>query len=218
MSSKIESAVKYFPPSGAFFKIPEVNYLGKPHTFRLFENLTKSMNAQQLSDFYNSEKQKGNPYPANSLIIYSLMSSAVKSGNSSLLNFLKDSVRKKYPNALSKIVYFPNGNGKAVHNFGTPDEFCLYGKHLNGDEGYIKNLSNIEDILRITLGIKDVKKLNEISQGIDQTQMYLLRINSKSSEKQERLVRFNAYSDRFYLSCYRDLPDEFPAFQVLQVD
>jgi hypothetical protein len=115
------------------------------------------------------------------------------------------------------MVYFLNKNGKAVHNFGTLDEFCLYGKNLVGKIDFIQNLNNVEDILKISIG-RNILKLNEISQAINQTKMYLWRVNEKPNMVDKRVVGFNAGSGSLTLGCTRSLSHGCPAFRVLQVD
>jgi hypothetical protein len=116
------------------------------------------------------------------------------------------------------MVYFLNENGKAIHNFGTPDEFWLYGKNLIGKEDFIQNLNNIEDILRISIGKNNIFKLNEISQAINQTQMRLWRVNEKPNIVDKKLVGFSADSYSLSLGYLRYLSHGSPAFRVLQVD
>jgi hypothetical protein len=204
--------------SGRHWTVEKSFYRGKYHTFDILEELTKPLNAQGLSDNYNENKPKEKHYPANSLIMGSIMDSAVISKNSSLINFLGDTIRKKFPNTLSEMVYFLNENGKAVHNFGTPDEFWLYGKNLVGQDDFIQNLNNIEDILRILIGRNNIFKLNEISQAMNKTQMWLRRVNEKPNMVDKKLVGFNAYSNELALYCDRNLSRSYPAFRVLQVD
>ena len=157
---KITPIVKEY---GRHWIVKESFYRGEYHTFDILEELTEPLNVQGLSDNYNENKPKGKHYPANSLIMGSIMDSAVISKNSSLINFLGDTIREKFPNTLSKIVYFLNENGKAIHNFGTLDEFCLYGKSLAGGYGFIENLKDKGDILKISLVKNNILKLNEIS-------------------------------------------------------
>jgi len=213
---KITPIVKEY---GRHWIVKESFYRGEYHTFDILEELTEPLNVQGLSDNYNENKPKGKHYPANSLIMGSIMDSAVISKNSSLINFLGDTIREKFPNTLSKIVYFLNENGKAIHNFGTLDEFCLYGKNLVGQDGFIQNLNNVEDILRISLGRNNIFKLNEISQAINKTNMYLCRLNGKPNGVDKRVVGFSADLDGFCLTCNtKSLSSRYPAFRVLQVD
>jgi len=194
-----------------------VFYRGNYSTFQIYENLTDRMNAQQMSDEYNKQKPLGNPYPANSLIIFSIADVAQKSKNKTLINFLHDSFRYNFPHAFSEIVYYPSGHGRVIHNFGTQDEFYLNGKNLIGHDDWIENLENY-DILRLVSGTKNIEDLNKRSQSINQTPTYLMRINSKPNENIERVVRFVADAFRFNLGCVRILNIGYPAFRVLQID
>jgi len=194
-----------------------VFYRGNYSTFQIYENLTDRMNAQQMSDEYNKQKPLGNPYPANSLIIFSIADVAQKSKNKTLINFLHDSFRYKFPHAFSEIVYYPSGHGRVIHNFGTQDEFYLNGKNLIGHDDWIENLENY-DILRLVSGTKNIEDLNKRSQSINQTPTYLMRINSKPNENIERVVGFVAGAVRFDLLCCKGLNFGYPSFRVLQID
>jgi len=192
-----------------------VFYRGNYSTFQIYENLTDRMNAQQMSDEYNKQKPLGNPYPANSLIIFSIADVAQKSKNKTLINFLHDSFRYKFPHAFSEIVYYPSGHGRVIHNFGTQDEFYLNGKNLIGHDDWIENLENY-DILRLVSGTKNIEDLNKRSQSINQTPTYLWR-DSKPSQKTKRVVRFGACGGRLVLGADGGLSVESPAFLGLVV-
>ena len=212
-----KSTSKYIPPvvSEGFFKITGVKYRGENCTYELYDNLTNPMSPHKLAEFYETQKQKGNPYPMDSILTFSILESAVNSGDDDLKNSLHKKLRENWINSLSRIIYNPSGIDEIIHNFETSDVYSLKGK-IVGPEDYIENLEDT-NYLKLILGTENVKEINEISNGINKTPFYVWRFNSKPSEKQERMVVFGAFSDWFYLDCGRFPLVEVPAFRVLRI-
>ena len=199
-----------------YFEISGVKYQGGIHTYRLYDKMTDSMNQDELAEFYETEKKKGNPHPMNSILHFSIFDSAVKSENADLLNQIQNGLNK-FPNTLSRVIYNSLGNDEVIHNYGTSDAYSLNG-NIVGEDNWIKNIKDKKSLELLT-GVKDINKLDKISDAINKTPMHLWRINSKSSEKQERVVvRFKSYYDRLSLFASWDLSVRGPAFRVLQVD
>lgn len=173
------------------------------------------MTQDKLAEFYETEKQKGNPVPMNSILHFSLMNSAVKSGDRELMNHIQKGLQK-YPNTLSRAIYNSGGKDEVIHNYGTQDSYILTGD-LTGSDGWIEDIRD-KNIFNLFLGTKNINKLNRVSNGINKTPMYLWRINSKPSEKLERVVRFGANEDELSLGAYGGPFNEYPALRVLQVD
>jgi len=98
--------IRYYPPSEEFWDIPGVSYRGKTITCRLFEKMNSPMNQDKLAEFYEIEKQKGNPYPMDSVLHFAIFSKAYSLRNKSqketeqLRNFFKQGIRN-FPNTLS---------------------------------------------------------------------------------------------------------------------
>lgn len=211
MKKTIEIKTKYIAPSAGYFEIDRGNSV-----YRLMEKMTNPLTQDKLAEFYEAEKKKGNPIPMNSIQHYELFNDAVKSGNSNLLNFLQKGLRK-YPNTLTRVIYNPKGKqDETIHNYGTSDFYSIVGDVV-GNDNWIKEINNL-GALESLLETKDVKRLNEISNAINKTPMYLLRYNSKPSENVERVVRFFAsVGGGLVLSAVRGPSVEDPAFLVEKV-
>jgi hypothetical protein len=207
--------VSHIMPSEEYFEISGVNYKGNIHTYRLYTKMTDLMNQDELAKFYETEKQKGNPYPMDSILHFSIFDSARKSKTEELLNFIHSGLRK-YPVTLSRVIYNPLEKDKIIHNYKTSDAYSLNG-NIVGEDGWIKDIKDKKS-LELLIGIKDINKLNKISQNINQTLMYIWRVNSKPSEKIESAVWFDAGGGRLILYVDRDLSGGLPAFRVLQID
>ncbi len=215
MTKTIKPLVKHVFPCEEYFEISGVNYRGNTHTYRVYSKMTDSMNQDKFAKEYEKGKKEGNPHPMDSILHFSIFDSAVKSGDSDLMNFIQSGLRK-YPNTLSRVIYNHSGKDEIIHNYGTSDAYLLTGDVV-GPDGWIKDI-NYKKSLELLIGIKDTMKLDKISQRINKTHMYLWRINSKPSEKIERVVRFGAGDYRLFLYAGRDSSNVFPAFRVLQVD
>jgi len=206
----MEVKTKYVAPNIGYFEIDN----GKS-VYRLMEKMTNPMNQDKLAEFSEIEKEKGNPVPMNSIQHIELFDDAVKSGNQDLLDFLQKGLQR-YPNTLTRVVYNLAGKeDETIHNYGTSDSYSRIGD-IVGNDDWVKNINNI-NALEFLLKTKDTERLNEISKSINKTPMYLWRLNSKPSGRQERVVRFGANADRINLDAYRLFFDEDPAFLVERV-
>ena len=219
--TKQAPGIRYIQPSESFFEIPGVVYRGKTGTYRLFEKMTDSMTQEQLAEFYEKEKSKGNPHPMDSVLHFAIPSAAYRLRNESpeeaekLRVFLQRGFEQA-PNTLTRAIYNPSGDDEIIHNYGTSDQYFLR-ENIVGSDNWIADISD-KNVLESLLGTKDVVKINEVSQWINRTNSYLWRLNSKSpTKKEERVARFGALSDRLVLDCDRDPLDEYPAFRVLRV-
>ncbi len=214
--------ILYTPPSESFWDVPGVSYRGETGTYRIFEQMTPSMNQDKLAEYSEKEKQKGNPHAIDSVLHFAIFSQAyaLRSQNpetaESLRVFLQSGLRE-YINTLTRVVYNPEEEtDQVIHNYKTPDSYTLEGK-LVGPDGWIKDFPD-KRVLEFLLKIQDAKQINNISRWINDTNTYLWRVNSKPIQQDERVVRFNANSDRLFLDCLRDTLARYPAFWVLRVE
>ena len=211
MKENIEVRAEKVLPSLGHYKI----FRKGKHVYNLMMELANPMNQDKLAEFYEIGKEKGNPVPMNSVQHYELFNDAVKSGNPDLLNFLQKELQK-YPETLTRVIYNPAGEeDETIHNYGTSDSYSIIGD-IVGDDNWIKNIHNV-NALGLLLKTKDIERLNEISNLINKTPMYLWRFNSKKFKRQERVVGFDAYPGRLNLGADRNLFDEGPAFLVERV-
>lgn len=204
------------------FIIPNVFYNGEIKTYRLFERMTPEMSRDSLAEFYEIEKTKGNPVPANAPLIWAIVTRVYElSPNNQELTerlriFLRDSFRG-YSNTLSEIIYNYNGSGEdqIIHNYGTSDEFSTF-QNVVGSNGWVHEILD-KKFLELILDTRDLDRIDAISRWINNTNSYLWRLNSKPKEKTQGVIRFDAYEDRFGLYCNADPLNEAPAFRVLEV-
>jgi len=214
MAKNIEVNSEYVLPSTGYFKITR-HEEGKTHTYKLLDKMTPAMTQDKLAEFYESEKQKGNPLPLNSIQTFELLQDAVISGDSDLMNHLQKDLRRGV-NTLSRAIYNPLGkDDETIHNYGTSDVYTII-RDIVGRDGFIDSIDN-PDALESLLGTKDIKNINKISNAINKTPICFMRVNSKPSQKIERVVRFDASSDWLFLDAFGDLSYEYPAFLVEKI-
>lgn len=219
MSKIIKLKVKHVLPSAGYFEICKYNKKGKSVKYKLLDRLNPLMTQENLAEFYEFEKKKGNPLPLNSIQFMELLEDTADSENNKLKNYVHKSLKENWINTLTRVIYNPIGKkDETIHNYGTSDSYSIIGD-IVGEDNWIKNINN-KNALESLLKINDVEKLNKISNAINQTPMYLWRLNSKTSEKQESVVRFDAYGGvgRLDLSAYGDPSDQDPAFLVERVE
>lgn len=210
MTKDVKVKSKYVASITGYCKIDNGNSV-----YRLIEKMTAPMRQDELAEFYESEKKKGNPLPMSSIQHIELVNDAVKSGNKDLMNYLQKGFRK-WPGTLTRVIYNPIGEeDETIHNYGTSDAYSIIGNVVGRDD-WIKDIDN-PNALESLLKTKDIKILNEISNAINQTSMYFSRLNSKPAKKTEATARFYANDDGFNFSAGWSLSDESPAFLVVQI-
>ena len=227
MTETNESKILYHSPTirswkdEGHFHIPEVTYRGQTGTYRLFEQMTSALNQEQLAEFYEMEKQKGNPVPTDAPLIWAIAESAYNIKNNSpqeaekLRQFLRQGMRK-YPNTLTRVAYIPEGNDKILHNYRTSDEYSIENEVV-GPDGWMTDIPD-KNVLEFLIGTRDVPQINNVSQWINETNAYLWRRNSKPKERVERVARFDGDGNRLGLLCDRNPLVVYPAFLVLKVE
>ena len=113
--------------------------------------------------------------------------------------FIKKEMRAKYLITLTRIKYNPKGKDEVINNFKMNDEYKIQTNFV-GKDGFIKDVQN-KDYLNAILGTDNIPEINEVYQKINQTDAYIWRVNKKPKSIDERVARFNAYSDRVDLDC-----------------
>ncbi len=222
MAKKLKSIYTAPVMIEGFWEIPGVNYKGKNKTYRIFEKMAPEMNHGDLINHSIKEKKKGNPCIGDSILTFTIMSTANKLMEKypkeidGLRKFLQSSLNQ-HPNTLTRVGYNPQGEiDNIIHNYGTPNEYTLK-QNLVGEDGWISDIKD-KKVLKSLLGTDNIKKINEISQWSNNTNTYIWRLNSKPAQKNEGVVRFDANSDGLDLDCGGDPAGRYPAFRVLEVD
>ena len=203
----IEVTSKHVIPSVGYYEISEN---GVP-SYRLLEKMAPSRTQDKLAEFYEKEKKTGTPLPLNSIQTFQLMEDAFKSGNKDLMNFIQKGLQE-WPNTLTRVVYNFKGEDEVIHGYGTSDEMVMNG-NVVGNSGFIEKIDN-PNALELLLGTKDLKRINEVTNAINKTPMFLWNFNSKPKERTERVVWFGAFDVRVLLNAYWDPSGEFSAFLV----
>ena len=216
-----KKGIIYNQPSAGSFDIPKVVYRGETGTYRLFEKMTPTMNQEHLAKLYEAEKQKGNPHPTDSPLIWAIVSAGHSLRNENLLEseMLRKFLRRcfgQYPNTLTRVRYNPSGKDRIIHNYATPDQYSLTGK-IVGPNGRISDLSD-KSFLESLLGTKDASGVNCVSNWINETDSSIWRLNSKPKKIVERVIGFGACSAGLDMGYDGNPLRAHPAFMVLRVD
>ena len=200
----------------ARWEIPGVSYRGNVGKYAILKKMTPPLIQEKLAELYEKEKQAGNPRPTDAPLLWANISQACKIGGDTknLIASLQKGIRG-WSNTLSQAVYSPLRD-RAVHNANTSDEYTIQGR-LVGPDGFIKDIPD-KHILEMILENKNVEEIDNVSQKVNSTLMYLWRVNSKSGEEVSKVVVFYADSDRLYLNFSRYLCNQIPAFRVLQIE
>ena len=214
----------YLPKQEAKFTGLNVRIRGQPATYELMEEMSPEMNFEKLREYSESERGKGNPYPATAPEVFALMERM--SGRTEDISeedftrgidFWKNALRR-WPQTASLNVYHSEGqNSAVVHGFG--DLAYRVEGNLVGPDGWVYDLSPIErEALKLILGTKDTRRINGVARAIINNSAYLWRANSNSDERDERVVGFGASSGRLGFCCNRYPAFRCPAFRVRRVE
>lgn len=167
----VKPRVRHIAPHGGYYQITDVSYRGENHTYNLFENFTKDMCQNELAEFYENEKQKGNPHPMDSVLHFSLMDAAVRAGNSGLIRFIHDAINK-YPITLSRVKY-NSLDEELIHNYGTKEVYS-FKRRFSGIDSNVINIED-KDIVSCFFGTSNVESINRASRLIfDNLPMHLI--------------------------------------------
>ncbi len=213
--------ISYTSPNEGFWTIPDINYRGESRTYRLFEKMIPRITQEQLSEFYEQEKAKGNPRPMDSILHFAIMNASYNLRDQNpketerLRRFLQTDFQE-YKNTLTRVIYSPSGKDKVIHNYRTSDEYSIDGKVV-GPNDWIENMSD-KKVLKSLLGTQDVVQIDKISQWINGTNSFICRFNSKPKTKDERVARFGTDDYALLFDCDRFTILKFSAFRVLRVD
>ncbi len=221
MQNKIISTNKDTTPREGYNTITHVRDRGVLCVYRLYDKMTSLMNSGELTEFYETEKQKGNPHPASSALTWAIFEAAVRTKDEELLRKIQNGL-KRYSNTLTKVVYPPEGSDRVVHNYGTLDEYSLEG-NVVGSSGWVSDLkSEDKRVLELILGTKDIRRINRVSNLINGTDSFLNRLNSKHTVESEKVVGFHTHFSRFSgwfdVDCDAFFLCDGPAFRVLKVE
>ena len=197
-----------------YWRIEGVDYNQKTGIYELSKELIPSATQEELAQLSKLSRENGGFYAGDARLHYAIFKAIKQAGNTEIRDFVREKLRSSYPNTLTRVRYQPSGNDEVIHNYKQKDESSFTGRVIGPDREI-----NEEDkeCLEILLGAKDIKEIKEVSGFINGTRTYIWRVNSIPKNLDERVVRFDAYSDWLSLYCYRDPSDQFPAFGVREV-
>lgn len=116
---------------------------------------------------------------------------------------IQTAFRNSYPLTLTRIKYQPSGKKETiVHNYGLQDLVELQ-EDFVGADGEIKAINCQKELSALT-GEDNVQRIYEVYNWINETNVYLFRLNSKPKKIDERVAGFGAGSGGAYLGCGRD--------------
>ena len=214
----------YLPKQEAKFTGLNVRIRGQPATYELMEEMSPEMNFEKLREYSESERGKGNPYPATAPEVFALMERmSVRTEDISEedlvrgIDFWKNALRR-WPQTASLNVYHSEGqNSAVVHGFG--DLAYRVEGTLIGPDGWVGDLSSGErEALKLSFGTKDSKRINRVVNALTHKDAFLWRLNSAPDETFKRVVGFYARSDWLVFDCCGVPAGRFPAFRVRKVE
>src|SRR3989338_268869 len=113
---------------------------------------------------------------------------------------------------LSKITNNPVGFADdVIHNYKQPDQYIVQAK-IVGKDRRITSMLN-DPAYKAVTGLDGIE-LEQLAQWINQTPIYISRINKKPEESIESAIVFGAKSDGFYIFCGRMIEGYGPAFGI----
>ena len=120
------------------------------------------------------------------------------------IKFLKGAIRG-YLITLSRTRYTPKGQlDQAIHDFGMPTQYSIEA-NLVGPDRWTEQADS--EAVRAVLGNGNIGEVNDVYQGINDTNMYIVRWNSKPLNVEDRVVWLDAGSDGASLDCGRHPED-----------
>ncbi|MCD4760111.1 hypothetical protein K8R33_04455, partial [archaeon] len=118
---------------------------------------------------------------------------------------LADLVNGKWLMTLSRVKYKPNGDDLVVHNHGLGDSYEVQIPFV-GPDGWIKESgTNSQQALQALLSTQQSPgEINDVYKWFREKDGHIWRVNSTPGSTNERVARFNAYSDRSNFDCDRN--------------
>jgi len=192
-------------PNEEFWTIENVSYNGKIQNYALSKKLlpsaTQDIHAQNRINNSNNGFYCGD-MPLNYAIFKAVYNSSESKEKQEIRQFIKKNMRERYLTTLTRIQYQSSGLDKIIHNYGIPNEqFEKSALIVGSDRELIQDDSSALEALVLT---KDVKEVKEVLNWINETPVYIWRLNNKPKQIDERIAWFYAISDGAGLGCSRN--------------
>jgi hypothetical protein len=213
-----EKGIIHTARSAESWDVSGVSCIGETGTYRVVGEMVPAMTSDKQMEKYGIQIPSSQLIWAIATRDYDLREEYPEHAES-LRKFLQVGFRA-YPNTSTRSVYNPEDEiDEVIHNYKTQDQYSLR-ENIVGPDNWITNIPD-KKVLESFLGTKDVNKINEVSQWINGTNMYIYRRNSEPSRKEgkvERVVWLLAFSDWFALGCDRGPSSRYPAFRVEKIE
>jgi hypothetical protein len=143
-------------------------------------------------------------------LVKNLNDSKYGSSAKETLAFLKQACRS-WPNTSTRAEYEHSGEGSFTHEFGLPTQHVVKVVSMVGPDELISGSQAIQFYQALFGTNDDTKRIHEVLRSVNGTNAYGYRVNSNPRTKDTRVVRLNAYSVRFNVSCNRYPQYEYSA-------
>lgn len=194
-----------------FWTIPGANYRGSPVNVEILKTLLDNGTAKKQDEwasYSESARTNGEFYTPDYPLFYSALERAFdlkddpnyKTQLEEMRIVLKDFSRVNWLMTLTRIGYASSGKDTITHNFGLSDKYLLL-EDFVGKDGELPAGSPAK-VYQSLLGTKSqIDKIKNVFSWLNETPVYIWRLNSKPTSVDERVAGFVADSGRAILGC-----------------
>ena len=189
-----------------FWTINDVQYRNQIYKVDLLKTLLDEGNSKTQDEWieYSINAKKNNDFfcadmPLQYAIFKALYNSPDNGEKEQARQFIQKSMRETWLSSLSRIFYSPSGNDKIIHNYKIPNEEYETSNLVVGKDRELEvSDKNVLEALVLT---KDVDEVKKVLNWINETPVWIWRLNNKPKNVDERVARFSAYDVRAVLNC-----------------
>lgn len=189
-----------------FWTINNVQYRNQIYNVDLLKTLLDDGSSKTQDEWveYSINAKKNNDFscvdmPLQYAIFKALYNSPDNGEKEQARQFIQKSMRETWLSSLSRIFYSPSGNDKIIHNYKILNEEYEISKLVVGKDRELEvSDKNVLEALVLTNDVDEVKK---VLNWINETPVWIWRLNNKPKDVDERVARFVASDDRAGLSC-----------------
>lgn len=191
-------------PTQDFWTIPNIHYRGEIVPADLSKRLLPVRTQQQHAEHRNFASPED--FVTMDMPFYIAMFDALFKQRDTLeyagdvRNFVQRSMRQSFPITLTRIAYSPRGKDTVTHNYGTEDSYQVRA-NIVGEDRVIRRWDR--EAIEAVTGTRDIKRLHQIFNYLNGTDLSVYRFNEKPQELTECVARLYAGADDAGASCYR---------------
>lgn len=180
-------------PVSDFWTISDIHYRGDTLIADLSKRLLPVRTQQQHAEHRNSA-QEGEFVTMDMPFYFAMFDSLFEQKDTleyagQARDFIQRAMRNKFPIALTRFAYASRGKDTVTHNYGTKDSYQVKANVVGEDR--VIGRGNREAIGAVT-GIKDIKRLHQIINYINGTDLSIYRLNKKPQELTECVAWLDA--------------------------